>query len=194
MVIAAIVLAAGRGERMGMPKALVHDADGSWLQRTVDAVRAGGCDDVVAVLGAGADEAAALIPDVDVVVAQHWQEGMGASLRTGLDACSTRDVDAALITLVDLPDVDARVVARVLAAAATDPRDVLVRATYDGVPGHPVIIGRTHWAAAADVATGDQGARALFVSTPHNLVECGHLATGRDVDTPVDSPQEFDRA
>ena len=49
----------------------------------------------------------------DVVVADGWDEGMGASLRAGLTALAEGGADAALVTLVDLPDVDAAVLRRV---------------------------------------------------------------------------------
>ena len=62
----------------------------------------------------------------------------------------------------------------------------LARAAYQGVPGHPVVIGRDHWRGVLDVAAGDRGARDYLAAHDHALVECGDLATGRDVDTPDD--------
>ncbi|MEO7235035.1 MAG: NTP transferase domain-containing protein, partial [Lapillicoccus sp.] len=57
-----VVLAAGAGRRMGMPKALVHETDGtSWLVRAVGALTGSGCSPVVVVLGARADEARRLL-------------------------------------------------------------------------------------------------------------------------------------
>ena len=178
-----LLLAAGAGERFGGPKALARDADGtSWLLRSVQALRP--CAEIVVVLGAEAERAAAMLPmSVSRVRADDWAEGMGASLRAGLAALSTSTThhEAALVSLVDLPDVDAAVVAR-LAAAATGP-DVLARAAYDGVPGHPVLIGRAHWDGVVATATGDRGARDYLASHEVALVECGDLATGVDVDT-----------
>ncbi len=63
---------------------------------------------------------------------------------------------------------------------------VLARAAYEGRPGHPVLIGRDHWAGAREAAVGDRGARDYFETHPPVLIECGDLATGRDVDTPTD--------
>jgi CTP:molybdopterin cytidylyltransferase MocA len=111
---------------------------------------------------------------------------MGASLRAGLAHLEPTDDDLALVTLVDLPDVTAEVVARVLATAVGDGRAALVRAAYAGVPGHPVALGRDHWAAVRTTARGDRGARDHLRATPHDLVECGDLATGRDLDTVED--------
>ena len=139
--VVGLLLAAGAGERFGGPKALARDDDGtSWLLRAVQAMRP--CAEVVVVLGAEADRAAALLPmSVWRVRADDWAEGMGASLRAGLMALEQTDHDAALVSLVDLPDVDAAVVARVLDVAG-EGAGVLARAAYDGVPGHPVLLGR----------------------------------------------------
>ncbi|MFD0805464.1 NTP transferase domain-containing protein [Nocardioides caeni] len=192
MAATGLLLAAGAGRRMGQPKALVRDATGRpWLTRVVRVLLAGGCDRVVVVLGAAADEAEWLLADglpdltrVDVVRAHDWQAGMGASLRAGLDALAEAGPDAALVHLVDLPDVGAEVVARVLAAAGPG-ATTLARASYDGVPGHPVLLGRDHWAGVADAAAGDQGARHYLAANAPTLVECGDLATGVDVDRPT---------
>lgn len=185
MTVAGLLLAAGAGSRMGTPKALVRDADGtSWLQRSVAVLVEGGCDSATVVLGAGADEALPLVPDgVAVVVAADWVDGMSASLRAGLAALAGHEpgVDAVVLGLVDLPDVTAEVVRRVVAAGAD--RETLSRAAYAGAPGHPVVIGRDHWAGVAAAATGDQGARPYLAAHDVALVECGDLATGRDRDT-----------
>lgn len=183
MTLCGLLLAAGAGRRMGGPKALVRDSDGtSWLLRAVSVLREGGCDDVTVVLGAAADEARLLLvgADVRVVVAEGWDEGMGASLRAGLEGLEAVPGDAAVVLLVDLPDVTAEVVRRV-AGVVTGP-GTLARAAYDGVPGHPVVLGREHWRPAAGAARGDRGARDYLASADVELVECGDLATGRDVD------------
>ena len=170
---------------MGRPKALVED----WLVRAVTALRDGGCGRVLVVLGASADEARLLLKghDVDVVVAEDWVEGMGASLGTGLATLGYDDEDAAVVSLVDLPDVGPAVVSRLLSGGAG--RDDLRRAAYDGRPGHPVLIGRAHWAGVITSVRGDEGARAYLADREVRLVECGDLATGRDVDVvAADSP------
>lgn len=180
MRVTGVLLAAGAGSRMGRPKALVHDERGSWLVRAVGVLRDGGCDDVLVVLGAAAEEARALVPDgVRVVVAEDWATGMAASLRAGLRAAG--EADAALVSLVDLPDLVPGVVARVRAAAAGP--GALARASYGGEPGHPVLLGRDHWPGVLDLARGDRGARDFLAGSDVVLVECDDLAGGQDVDS-----------
>jgi CTP:molybdopterin cytidylyltransferase MocA len=179
-----LLLAAGAGRRMGMPKALVSDDAGSWLVRGVATLRDGGCARVSVVLGAEADRARPLLDglDVSVVVAADWAEGMGASLRAGLRSLAGSADDGVVVSLVDLPDLVPEVVARVVASAVGDPA-ALARAAYAGRPGHPVLLGRDHWSGVVDSAVGDQGARAYLAPRQVTLVECGDLASGHDVDS-----------
>lgn len=177
--VTGIVLAAGAGTRAGGPKALRLDDDGMpWLHRCVAALRAGGCDDVVVVLGADAGRARALCPsDVRIVEAADWAEGLSASLKAGLAAA---EGDAAVITLVDLPRLPVEAVTRIL----TPPPGpaTLRRAVYDGRPGHPVLLGRDHWAAAAASAEGDRGASRYLRAQGADEVELAELWDGDDAD------------
>ncbi|WP_148574073.1 nucleotidyltransferase family protein [Nocardioides caldifontis] len=191
MTAAGLLLAAGAGRRMGRPKALLTDEDGRPLAGTVvERLREAGCASVTVVVGAAAEEATALLRayDVEVVVAQDWATGMGASMRRGLEALAGSRATAALVTLVDLPDVGAPVMARVLGEwrAAGSRESALLRATYAGRPGHPVLIGRTHWPALRETLEGDAGARRYLADHAGEVVAvpCDDLATGEDVDRP----------
>jgi CTP:molybdopterin cytidylyltransferase MocA len=171
---------------MGGPKALVEIDGVPLVRRAIDVLSAGGVTPVVVVLGAAAEQVrAALPPGCTAVTAADWAEGMGASLRAGLDAAATLSPrpDAVLVHLVDLPGVTAAAVAR-LAGAVEGPASLL-RAGYDGRPAHPVVLGRGHWAAVRASATGDAGARHHLAGHPDlRLVECGDVAVPDDVDTP----------
>lgn len=182
MDVVGVVLAAGAGRRAGGPKALRVDAEGvSWVGRAVVRLETAGCGSVLVVLGAGAEEARPLVPErAGVVVAEDWAEGLSASLRTGLRAAHG---DAALVTLVDLPDEPAAVGERVLRDSPVGPA-VLARATYRGRPGHPVLLGSAHWRPLAATLTGDSGARDYLARHGAVAVECGDLFSGADRDGP----------
>jgi CTP:molybdopterin cytidylyltransferase MocA len=195
--VAGIVLAAGAGSRFGRPKALVESPDGSsWLANAVRSLLGGGCSPVVVVLGAAADEAEAVLENsfadtdsVRVVRADDWQSGLAASLRRALAAA--RDLeslpDAIALVTVDVPSLGPAEVRRLTAPEpdAVGP-DTLRQAVFSGRPGHPVVIGRAHWAALADSATGDVGARPYLARHGVRLVDCSDLGSGADVDTPGD--------
>lgn len=218
MTAAGLLLAAGAGRRYGMPKALVTDAGRLLVERALATLVEGGCDPVVVVLGAAADEvlARAELSGAIVVVNPEWAGGMGSSLRAGLAALPlpgpsrTADrpgdsgiagrpgcagpadlpgravparVDAACVLLVDTPGVTAGAVRRVAGLAAPG---ALAMATYHGEPGHPVLLGRDHWGAVAELAVGDVGARRYLARHPELVtrVPCEDIAVGDDLDVP----------
>jgi nicotine blue oxidoreductase len=192
--VAGVLLAAGAGRRMGRPKGLLVGADGTpWVARAVGVLRDGGCDPVVVVVGAAAAEVAALVPaGVEVLHAAGWVEGMGASLRAGLAAADpsppdrgVRIPEAAVVALVDMPGVTAEVVRRLVGRGSPS---ALARACYDGVPGHPVLLGREHWAGVRAAARGDEGAREYLRARQVELVECADAGSGEDLDVPPGSP------
>ncbi|GAB3442830.1 nucleotidyltransferase family protein [Actinophytocola sediminis] len=187
-----MLLAAGAGRRFGMPKALVRHRGSLFVERANRVLHAAGCTPVIVVLGASAAEvrAAASLPGSSIVDNPDWTTGMGSSLRTGLAAIATiatagTDASAAVVLPVDTPGVTSAAVRRLAALAAPG---VLARATYDGRPGHPVLIGRDHWAAVIDQATGDAGARHYLAAHHPTPVPCEDIATGDDVDRPEDLP------
>jgi CTP:molybdopterin cytidylyltransferase MocA len=187
--VVGLLLAAGAGSRIGAPKALIRHPDGTpWVVRAAELLATGGCAPVVVVVGAEADAVRHALRGaaVDVVEAPGWAEGMGASLRAGLRHVGRTPgaAEAVLIALVDDPTLPADVVRRVAAAAT---RGAVVRATYAGKPGHPVLVGRDHWADLVAGAAGDRGGRD-FLAAHGRGVECGDLAAGADVDTAAELP------
>ncbi|QOV34612.1 nucleotidyltransferase family protein [Streptomyces ferrugineus] len=184
--VAGLLLAAGGGRRLGgRPKALLRHRGRPLVEHAVGVLRAAGCDRVHVVLGA---RAAAVREQAELggcvlVENPDWAEGMGSSLRAGLDSLAGTGARAALVSLVDQPGIGPEAVARVLAAYEDDTS--LVSAAYDGVRGHPVLFGAAHWAGIAAAATGDKGARAYLKEHEEviRLVECGDVARPYDIDT-----------
>jgi CTP:molybdopterin cytidylyltransferase MocA len=189
--IAAVVLAAGAGTRMGEPKGLLRTPAGEpWLARAVDLASGAGCSPVFAAVGARGPEVSALLPassSAQVVVAEEWANGMAESLRAGLAAAVASDCTACLILLVDMPDLPATVLQRVLEPGVNGGEvtaDTLRQAVYHGQPGHPVLVGRSHWAALVRDLSGDRGARAYLAAHGVDEVECSDVYDGHDIDTP----------
>jgi molybdenum cofactor cytidylyltransferase/nicotine blue oxidoreductase len=108
---------------------------------------------------------------------------MASSLRAGLTALGERSdpVDAALVLLVDMPGMTAAALARLADGAGPG---TLAVARYDGVRGHPVLLGRDHWAGVIGTATGDEGARRYLAAHAVVEVDCTGLADPTDLDVP----------
>ena len=187
--VAGLLLAAGGGRRLGgRPKALLPHRGRPLVEHAVRVLREGGCATVHVVLGAQAGDvrAGAALPGCVLVDNPDWEQGMGSSLRAGLDSLAGTGARAALVSLVDQPGIGPEAVARVL--AAYEGEESLVCAAYDGVRGHPVLFGAAHWTGIAATATGDRGARAYLKEhrTAIALVECGDVARPFDIDTEAD--------
>lgn len=205
--VAGLVLAAGAGSRYGHPKALVVEQTGeSWLVRAALALETGGCDPVLVVLGANGAEAEGLLcaaagrferPDrLRVIHADRWADGLSASLDAGLERLQQNETDigtdtdthtehgtvtAVALVPVDVPDLDAATVRRLVGAVTPE---TLRQAHFAGRPGHPVVIGRSHWSALREGLAGDTGARPYLQAHNATAVDCDDLGTGLDVDEP----------
>ena len=189
--IAGIVLAAGGGRRFGGPKAVAEVGGERLVDRGCRVLREGGCAPVVAVLGA----AVVPVPGADeVVVNPAWAEGLGSSLRAGLAAraLTAPDVVAAVLVLADQPWLTPSAV-RAVALGAT--ASSLVMAAYAGEAdearggrGHPVLLGRDHWAGVRELARGDVGARPYLRAHAAGVEVVEVEGSAADVDRPEDLP------
>lgn len=182
---AGVVLAAGAGRRYGRPKALVEHCGELLVERAARALAGGGCQPVLVVLGACAQEVLerADLSGATVLTNPDWPSGMGSSLRTALDALEDTLVDAALVLPVDMPGVGSTAARRVRALASPT---ALAAASHAGRRSHPVLLGRAHWPGARAAATGDTGARDYLRQHEITLVRCDDVSDGRDVDRPAD--------
>lgn len=182
MSVAGLVLAAGSGSRLGEPKAVVVLDGERLVDRAVRVLREGGCDPVVVVAGAVPLQ----VEGASAVTNPDWPTGMGSSLRAGLAALGPGGADAAVVMLVDQPRIDARAVARLVAAHANG-AEVAV-ATYGGQRRNPVLLDRSTWADVARLAVADEGARPYLAAHPDQVtpVPCEDLGSAEDIDTAED--------
>src|SRR4051812_41990697 len=151
------------------------------LEHVLMAMSSAPLDRVTVVLGAHADEVAKRVPlhGAEAVVCSDWASGIGASLQAGVGALS--DCDAVAVALGDQPRLSADAVARVVSQRGAD--ELAVRATYGGVPGHPVLLERTLLSRVGELH-GDAGARELLHGVPIREVACDGLGSPDDIDTP----------
>ncbi|MDO2934913.1 nucleotidyltransferase family protein [Paeniglutamicibacter sulfureus] len=190
--VVGVLLAAGAGSRLGRgPKALLRNPNGqSLLGSALAALRGGGCNRVVVVLGAEATRVREQVnePGATVLINELWATGMGSSLALGMGAVP--DGAAALVALVDQPGMSAALVRRIasehragrITAAGYRRDDASLRR------GHPVLFAPEHIPAAAAAASGDVGARDYLAANRElvDLVDCSDLDTGLDLDTFAD--------
>jgi CTP:molybdopterin cytidylyltransferase MocA len=179
--VAGVLLAAGKGSRLGGPKALAEVAGARLVDRGVALLRDGGTAPVVVVTGAAP-------VDLQGVITVHnpdWRSGMGSSLAAGLRALPEH-TRAAVVALVDQPLVGPAAVQRLIGAYRAGA--TVAVATYQGSPRNPVLLARQHWPEVIALADGDVGARPFLRAHPElvRAVECADTGRPDDVDTPED--------
>src|SRR3954471_11569747 len=177
--IAAAVLAAGGGKRMGGPKAELVVGSERLLDRAVRAAVDAGCAPVVAVVRAGTavrDAVAVVNPDPDL--------GLRSSLAVAVEALP--GVDALAVLLVDTPGITAVGVRATCAAGAAGRPDRLAAGRYTARRGHPTVMAPVLWGEALALASPDEGARALLATRPELVDEVDVPGDPADLDTPED--------
>lgn len=187
--VAAVILAAGQGSRMGSSGKLLLDLEGQPLVRAaVDAARTSRASPVVVVTGHRGDEVRASIGDADVrfVHNPRYSQGLAGSLAAGI-----RDlpdgVDGALILLGDMPSIRARHVDALISAFEAAPPDTICVPVHGGRRGNPVLWPTSLFRELAALQ-GDVGGRELLSRHQAQIlpVEIADDAIFVDVDEPGD--------
>jgi CTP:molybdopterin cytidylyltransferase MocA len=184
--IAAVVLAAGEGRRLGGPKALLSFGGTSFLAHACGQFSAAGVHETVAVLGAQAARvrAEAGVPEgVTVVVNEAWPSGMLSSICCGLAALE--GADAVLVHPVDSPSLSGATIRAVVAALEAGAR--IAVPTHAGRRGHPAGFSRSVWPALREAAP-ELGARAVLRDHPAWVV---HVPAGPDCLCDIDTPEDL---
>ena len=176
---------------MGVPKALLSDGKGRpFVARLVRTFAAAGIPNVVVVTGTDRSPIAnALIvdaPPVMPVVVSNPEPGRGqlSSLWTGLDAADQWNVEAILVTLVDVPLTRVGTVEAVVAAWKRGGSPI-VRPVVGSRHGHPVLFDRSLFQELRN-APPDKGARAVVHAHRTLDVDVADEGCVTDFDTPAD--------
>jgi molybdenum cofactor cytidylyltransferase len=197
-MIPAVVLAAGKSSRMGRTKALLPlgSSGETFLGRVIRVLREGGADAVIVVIGGDAAAVRASLPRDDVHVSAvenpRYEEGQLSSLLVGLAAIEQRhdNVEAVMVTLVDLPLISVATVRAVREAFLANPGAPLVRPRRAGRHGHPVVFNRSIF---GELRRSDpsQGAKAVVHAHAAEEVNVDVDDEGAFID--IDTPEDYER-
>jgi molybdenum cofactor cytidylyltransferase len=185
--IAAVVLAAGRSTRMGGPNKLLERVGARPLVRiAVEEALASRASEVIVVMGHQRTEVEKVLAGLPVRLVHNpdFADGLGTSLKAGIAAVSA-DADGAIVCLGDMPQVDASLIDRLIAAFDPDRGALVVVPTFQGKRGNPVLWARRFFPDLMAIE-GDVGARHLIGRYGEAAVEVpvDGKAAFVDIDTP----------
>jgi molybdenum cofactor cytidylyltransferase len=200
--VAAVVLAAGRSQRMGRPKMLLPWGDTTVIGQVVRTLARARLSEIVVVTGGARQEVEAALkehPARTVYNPRFAEDQMALSLQVGL-ASLPAGINAALIVLGDQPQMQLEVVQQVL-QRYRESRALLVFPSYQMRRGHPWIIARPLWDVLEEsVSTVTDNLepksmlslRAILQAYANQVcyVEIANDSILRDLDTPADYSRE----
>lgn len=185
---AAIVLAAGRSERLGKSKQMLDWKGKPFVRQVAETALAAGLGTVVVVTGSDAETTEAALRGLSVAIVrnEYWKDGQSSSVKAGLAALPAR-IGAALFMVVDQPQLPIALIDALRAehAATLAP---IVAPLVDGHRSNPVLFDRSTFADFASLA-GDVGGRAIF--SKHQVTWVPWLDPSISID--VDTPEDYDR-
>jgi molybdenum cofactor cytidylyltransferase len=187
--VAAIVLAAGAGTRMGnRVKQLLPWRGGTLIENAVQVAIGANVNSTVVVLGARAEEIRAVISrqPARVVINADWEEGHSTSIREGLRALSP-EFSAAIFMNADQPQLTPPILNAII-QRYRETGALIVAARYRGKRGSPVLFDRAYFAELSGLR-GEEGGREVLSRHPVEYVDFDEEEPGFDVDTPEDYAQ-----
>lgn len=185
--IGLIILAAGESSRMGKPKQLLPFSGHSLIQYMVESGLTSRCFPVIVVLGANAALIKLEIAELPVFVTENpqWAEGMGSSIRAGMEMLLTVNphVEGVLIMLCDQPYVKATLLNHFIEEYQTTQKP-LIASSYEGTLGVPALFHKMYFPRLQQLK-GQEGARKIIASASE--VHTISFPEGKvDIDTPED--------
>jgi molybdenum cofactor cytidylyltransferase len=145
-MVTAIVLAAGQSKRMGRPKMVLPWGNTTVIGQVVKTLLQAALQEIIVVTGGAKDQVEHALKGLPVQFINNPDYGGGEmlhSLQVGLAVCG-EDVDAALVTLGDQPQMELEVV-QIVIAEYERTRAALVVPSYQMRRGHPWLIDRSLW-------------------------------------------------
>lgn len=188
MSTAAILLAAGRGSRLGgtTPKPLVSLGNQALLCKTLaHYLEASTIARVLLILGYESELIRKTLPEherLTVLTNPAWPQGMSTSIRVGVEALGA-EITTVLIGLGDMPWVSPELLDKIVQACESN--QLIVAPFYQGERGHPVAFPACFMGALRELQ-GDRGAASLLKSQEIVALAVDEPGILTDIDTPED--------
>lgn len=191
--IGIIILAAGASRRMGTPKQLLKIDNQTLIERAVNLTQALDNQQTVVVLGANAEKINPYIPQnekVSIIINKNWMQGMGTTLKTGLDffLAQAQNFAAVIVMVCDQPYLTTEKL-QALIDVHQQTKAAIVATKYKGIKGVPALISSRLFPKLMEL-NQDEGARKIIKNYKGEIVTINFPEGIIDLDTPA-AYQEF---
>lgn len=187
-MIAALILAAGKSERMGYPKALLRIGTENFVQRLLRVAAEADVEHRAVVLGHEASELSRLLDlgSVDIFVNDRYEEGQLSSLQCGMRNLPLEACEALVVLPVDHPLISAELLKQMVSRYRLGYPSAVIP-TWHGKRGHPALFSRRLFQELLD-CPAELGARAVLRKYGEEIayLGCEDEAVVLNVDTPDD--------
>ncbi len=185
--IAAIVLAAGYSSRMGTLKPMLKLGDKTILEQAIRLFRESGVEDVIVVVGHGAEQIVPIVHDCGAraITNEQFERGMFSSVQAGVNVLRPES-EAFFVLPVDIPMVRTQTIRDLLGAHWGGKSKIVVPA-FRGKKGHPPLINASYRNEILSYS-GEDGLRGFFRKHDRDSerVEVADEMILFDLDTPAD--------
>jgi molybdenum cofactor cytidylyltransferase len=195
--IEAILLAAGDSKRFNDTKQLAIVDDKPMLIGTIEMLKHVDFKAITVVLGANSSAIEKALqpvylktlwanktsPNVTSIIANTWQQGMGASIAAGVKNVDS-EITHVFIGLTDQVEIRAKQCNLMLFESRRNP-DSIVAAFYNNKVGAPAIFPRAYFAELSKLEN-DKGARDMLRANAASVISIDMPEAARDIDTKKD--------
>ncbi|MCB0707363.1 MAG: nucleotidyltransferase family protein [Saprospiraceae bacterium] len=187
--IAILILAAGAATRMGSVKQLLPFGENSLLGSVITQAQASQIGPVYCVLGAHVDLIGPTIQtsDVQIIFNPEWQQGLGASIRAGVQGALKEHPDSGgiLILLGDQVLIQAEHIQKIQTLFHENPGKIIA-SKYGNGYGVPVFFPPAFFGELLNLK-GDQGAKQLLKAQHKHIIPF----LGSDLLVDIDTPEDY---
>ncbi len=183
-----LIVSAGERKRLGTPKQLLQFEGQSLINRLVNIVRDAVQFPITLVLGAAADAIEAQLTDdnLHVVINEEWREGMGSSIRVGLNQIlkSDTNIDGVLILVCDQPFIKSESIQSLIQMQQSTGLP-MAACFYEGIVGTPALFHQSMFSDLLKLV-GDTGAKKIMKDQMVDVAKLNLEKGVIDIDTMED--------
>lgn len=187
-MIAGVLLAAGRSQRMGQPKLLLPWQGVPLVRFVAQQILQSKLDELIVVAGHRSEHLIAALDGLAVRVIRNddFLDGQSTSLRAGIAALD-ESVSAALVLLADQPLLQPATIDALIDVYRREQPPIVVP-RHEGQRGNPVLFERSLFAELQAIH-GDQGARSVLKA--HQQSICWLDTTDGGILLDIDTPDAY---